>query len=528
MRAFPRPLGVAALVLAGLAPWGRAQEPTSAQEPPPAAQPAPELQEPRTEEPAPEVPVPPVSQTIRLSLEEARGVALDNDLRLAISAETADVARFQYAGSWGAFDPVATAAASVTDSEFQAQSTLSGATVLEENTINFSAGLFFPLITGGSFDVTFDTTNTETNNQFQLINPSTTDVLALSFRQPLLRGAGVRYATSLQREAELVWRQQTESYRVERQQLLLDVEQAYWELVASIEQLAVAEETLQLGRRQLEQNRRRLDAGVGTEVEVLQADANVARQIEQRLLRQVLVLEAADRLKGILWPGIDPKIWNAEIVPTTPLPDVQTRSLPTWEAALVVALEARPDLRRQRLEIDASEVRLARAASERKPLLDLLLSSRARGFSGDSSDAFESAVEFEFPSNTAQLSFSFPIGNRTASNAQRAARARLRSAHLDYDRIESFAASEVRATVRRVLYLAEAVRAGAKSAELARRQLEAEQARYDEGLSTNFQVLEFQQQLSEALFTETRARADFAKTLAEFLRAQGLLGEAVP
>ena len=42
------------------------------------------------------------------------------------------------------------------------------------------------------------------------------------------------------------------------------------------------------------------------------------------------------------------------------------------------------------------------------------------------------------------------------------------------------------------------------------RQLEAEQSRYREGLSTNFEVLSFQQQLAEALYSKNLARANLA------------------
>lgn len=467
----------------------------------------------------------PKGERMELTLEKAIEIALSNDLGLQIESINADIAGFDLAGSWGAFDPLLTATAAVTDSEFEANSSLTGARVLTDNTQEFSTNLAFPLTTGGTFDVGFNTINEKTNNSFQLVNPSTTDNLRVALRQPLLRGAWRDYATSLQQEADVSYHQELELYRQRRQELISAVHVAYWDVVAAIEQLGVADSTLNLGREQLDQNKRRLDAGVGTEVEVLQADANVAQRVEQRLLALVNVYAANDVLKAQLFPGTQKRTWELEIVPVTPLPEAVDWNVPPWEAALMVALEQRAELRQQRLEIDASEIRLARARSERKVGLDLALSSNSRGFDGDSADAFQTASSWEFPSNRAEIQFSAPLGNRLATNNERAARARSRSAHLVYDQRESEIAAEVREAVRQILYQAAAVKAATVSLELARRQLAAEEARYREGLSTTFQVLEFQRQLSEALSSERRARVNYAKARVALDKAEGVLGE---
>jgi outer membrane protein TolC len=310
-----------------------------------------------------------------------------------------------------------------------------------------------------------------------------------------------------------------------RQSLLFDVHTAYWDLVAAIEQEGVAQATLELGRQQLEQNQRRLAAGVGTEVEVLQAEANVALRVEERLLAEVNERSAQDKLKEILFPGTDKVSWDTRVAPVTALPESTPPTVPPWDQALGIALENRAELRQLRIEIEASEVRLSRTKSERMFDLDLQLDSTSRGFDGDSSKAFESATGFEFPANSAALVLSVPIGNRTAKNAERAARARGRIARLQYSQAESQIVGEVRTAVRQIVYSSEAVNATVKSLELARRQLTAEEARYREGLSTNFQVLEFQKQLAEALSAEKKARVAYAKAIAGLARAEGVLGE---
>jgi outer membrane protein len=463
----------------------------------------------RGQAPAQEAPAADTRAVLQLTLEDALSIALQADLGLAIEDTVVDASRHRYAGSWGAFDPVFTATGSISDSEFKASTTTQsgGGTpiVIEERNTDFGAGLDFPLTTGGTFALNFDSNANRSNSAAQISDESSTDVFALSYTQPLLRGAWRSYATSRQRQGELAWNEAREHHRQVRQELLLAVQNSYWDLVAALEQLKVADVTLGLGREQLDQNQRRLDAGVGTEVDVR---------------------AAADLLKASLFAN-DYKRWDVEIEPVTPLPLEFAITVVPWQAALSVALEQRPEVRQQRLAIERADIELVRARSEREPQLDLTLATFARGFDAKSDEAFESASTWEFPSNQASVTFSVPIFNRAGKNAERAARADLIRARLEADRVELTITAEVRDAVRQVEYQAEAVRAAQKSLELARRQLEAEEARYREGLSTTFQVLQFQQQLAEALSSEKRARADAVKAAAALAKAQGLT-EAPP
>jgi outer membrane protein TolC len=99
----------------------------------------------------------------------------------------------------------------------------------------------------------------------------------------------------------------------------------------------------------------------------------------------------------------------------------------------------------------------------------------------------------------------------------------MRAAQLQLENLETQALSEVRQALRDVQYQIEAVRAAEQSLVLARRQLEAEQARYEADLSTNFQVLEFQQSLIEADASARTSRVNYVKALTALEQAQGLI-----
>lgn len=465
-------------------------------------------------------------EVIGLSLEEALAIAVRRDLGLKLQELAAEIARHAYEGSYGAFDPFFATRAGYTDSETEAFSNLQGAAVIEEDTWSVDSSLVYPLSTGGDLSLNYLLAETETNSQLvQSAASATTDIISLNFNQPLLRGAGSTYTHSEQREADLGYRKELADYRLADIDLQRSVADAYWDLVASRAQLDVARESLALGEAQLDQNQRRLDAGVGTEVEVLQSEADLATRREDLIEREMTVKDAADLLKLRLFPGTNTIYWSAEIEPTTELPEIRIDDVPTWQSAAQVALQQRPDLARERLEIEAAEERLLRATSEQRPQLDFSVGSSARGFDASRENAFEDALGWDFPTHTAALTFSYPIGNHAAESAERAARAALRSARLVHDDLQSRIVAEVRLSQRRVLFAAEAVSAAETSVSLARRQLEAEEARFREGLATNFQVLEFQEDLTLAQFTLVQARATFVKARAALARAQGLQAE---
>ena len=466
---------------------------------------------------------------LELSLEDALRIAVENNLDLAVEALNTESAHFDALGSWGAFDPVLSVRGTLSQQEQEGTSSLSGAEVLEDDTQSFSTSILAPLTTGGNVSLSFDRTNSRTNNQFAAFDTSTIDVLTAAITQPLMRGSWRRFATTSQRESEVAYQRQVEREREVRDRLLLDVYHAYWDLVSAIEELGVRELAVQLGEEQLRQDRRRLEVGAGTEVDVLQAETNVAQQEETRIQAMFALRGAEDALRLLLFQ--DPSDegesfvdgWDWPITPSTRLPEVDQGVVEEldWHRSLRQAVDARAELAQARLQVDVAEIGVQRARSDKLPQLDLELSARGIGFDTSPSDAFESATSFEFPEYRGALVFSLPLRNRTASSAERSARAALRNARLAYDKAERAVLAEVRSAVRDVRHRSESVTAAKTSLELAQRRLDAEEARYEHGLSTTFQVLEFQKDLAETASSERAARAAYAKAWAALRHAAG-------
>lgn len=464
-----------------------------------------------------------------LSLQDALALALSNNLTLQRAIIESDAARFDARSSWGSFDWVLDLRASYTDSQSEGASSLFGGRVVSQTDSRVDLDLTKPLTTGGSFTFHFDSQLSQTDNQFSNAPELFQDSLRAAFSQPLLRGAGTDYATSNQREAEITEQRRLEDRRDARQLLLHDVEVAYWELVAALQQLEVAQSALELGRSQVSREEARIRAGDGTEVDVLQARTGVATRTETLLQAENDVAQRGDDLKRLVYADRDASLWTRPLQPTSELPSAEGElDLPHWQDAFQTALSRRPELRTARLDVDSSRIRLTRATSERLYGLDLELSVGSGAVDAAYPQALSDTVELQFPRYQAVLSYNMPLQNRTASNAERAARERLRGTQIALEEAEIMALSDVRRAIRDVRFSAQAVQAANQSAVLAQAQLDAEQKRLDADLSTTFQVLEFQQTLIEALSSKRRASANFATSLIGLRRAQGTVGELPP
>ena len=465
------------------------------------------------------------SSSLDLTLETAVELGLRSNLGLRKAVLEEQAASFDHLGSWGSFDWDLTTLLSYGESESPPSNSFDeGLTSIDSSMGVANMSLNRPLSTGGSFSLDFNTTSQVTNSSFAVGDEFNRSALGVTYVQPLLRGAWEDYATATQRERRLDWVTASEARRGERHALIESVHNAYWDLVAAREQWRVAASSLRLGLELVDKRNREWQAGVGTEVEVLQAEAETATRIEALLLAEKDLDSRADDLKLILLDEGEHALWDRTLMPTTGLPEtVSSEGVGDWADAFVTAIDLRSDLRQQRIAVERVHISMLRSRSERLSGLDLELQANSDGQSDSSSAAIDDTLAWEFPGWSAKLTWNMPIGNTTATRAAQAAETRMKIANLEYDRLEMSVRAEVRAAVRDLLYRTEAVRAAVSSLTLDRRQFEAEQLRYDEGLSTNYQVLEFQRDFVEARRNELQSRVEYVKAQARLLAVQGAL-----
>jgi len=124
-----------------------------------------------------------------------------------------------------------------------------------------------------------------------------------------------------------------------------------------------------------------------------------------------------------------------------------------------------------------------------------------------------------------QGAVAFPLQNRAATATSAEADLAVEQADLELRRLELQVWREVRGAARTLAAAAQRIEIAGVSGELAQRSLDAEQKRYENGLSTSFEVLQIQENLSEARSREVSAVVSYRRAETAYYRAIGRLLE---
>src|SRR5688572_32811659 len=103
-------------------------------------------------------------------------------------------------------------------------------------------------LTGGAVSVDFRNKRFETNSVFQLFDPQYTSELALTLTHPLLRNFGVGVNGLRIKAAQNNLQISKYQLRVVVTNLIVDVQQTYWDLVLGVNDLATRSEERRVGK----------------------------------------------------------------------------------------------------------------------------------------------------------------------------------------------------------------------------------------------------------------------------------------
>lgn len=486
-------------------------------------------------EAAPGLELSPAAGELRLSIEEAIAIALERNLDLLVSRNSYQDSVFGVQDARGFFDLQLTAGVSASDDESPTVSELEGAAVLVQEDQQWSLGLAQPTLIGGEASLDWVNSRFETNDEFAITNPAFRSGLTLGYTQPLLEGFGRTVA----RNEILVAQQNREIGRGEFEAQVIataqEVANAYWGLVEARQQLGVAQEALALAEELHEQNKIRVDVGTLAPLELVQSEAGVATQREEIIRARTAVGDAADQLRLLLNLEQGP-LWTAELIPETE-PSTEPIEI-DLQGALATARQDRAELAIQEASVEQARLGVAVARSFFRPRLDLNVSYTYSGVGGDVlnpetgevtpggfSDALDQVTGLDFPGWQVGLQFAYPLQNRSGRAQRASAEIAVDSAELLYEQLHQQVATEVRSAARNLESAWEQVESARASRRLQERSLEAEQKRFDNGMSTSFQVLQVQNELTAARSREVAATVGYNRAVIEYHRAVGELLE---
>jgi outer membrane protein TolC len=127
---------------------------------------------------------------------------------------------------------------------------------------------------------------------------------------------------------------------------------------------------------------------------------------------------------------------------------------------------------------------------------------------------------------SAGLTYRVPIGNRAAKANFAQARIRRERSQVDAENQSQTIRVQVRKAVRAVDSGIKRIEAARANVTLQAKKLDAEQKKYENGMSTSFEVLTFQNDLADAELRQIRAHLDYINALAGLEKSKGTLLES--
>ena len=485
----------------------------------------------------PTTPPPPPGTNVDLTLDEATTRALERNLDIAVERLNPQTFDFSIAALDASYLPTFTSNVGLRSQTQFPRSQTAGADMLTTETFTGNSGVAQNVKWGGgSFAVTFNNNRQKQTDLFATRNPVLNANVNAIYIQPLLRGFRIDGTRSQLQVTHLTQEMSEIALRGTIVRTLANVRNAYWDLVYAIEAADVAGRSLSLATKLVEDNRARVEVGAMAPLDVVQAQA------EEATRRQVLTRADAERrtaelaLKRLIVNGTDDPFWTAAINPVD-RPTYTTEAIDV-AGAVKQALTNRTDLQQSQKQLAANDISLRSLADQLLPALDLTSSYGLAGVGGPQfirqglggaiaqtipsgySDALRIISDRTAPTWNFALTLSYPIGSSPAEANLARARIQQRQTIAQSRQMELQIATEVTNAALQVEANREGLQAAAAARDLAQRRLDAEQSRFDVGLSTNFFVVQAQRDLRDAQNAELRALLDYRRAQVEFARVQ--------
>jgi len=475
------------------------------------------------------------SQTMRLSLDESIQLALQNNLDVEVQRFMPLIAGERETQAWGAYDPEFFAEFGYSDNTQPSAFILQGETlVVSERYDGFGGfrGLLPYLSSEYSFQ--FNGGRSTSNLPVQSFSPEYQSSFSLFLSQPLLRGLIWNEAWIRVKTTRIGYDESLENFRRQVMDTVQEVEDAYWILIATSEQLRVARKSLETANALLGQTEIQFEVGVVSKVEVVEAEAGVADRDFNLIAADNRYRTAQDRLINlVLGAGLtaDSKL---QIEPTDPPKDYVTYHVDA-ELATRRAFQQRPELKIADDAIERQKLQLKFAKNERLPGLNLQFTYGNRGLAGRQNPlAPPVAVEGSFGDTlddfltssaadqiSARAVLTIPIPNTAARSQVSQSELALRRATVDKRRLEQSIILEIRKAVRDLTSSQEGIEAAQRASAASAEQLRAERIRLEYGESTPFDVLLREENFVEAESREIDAIRLYRTSVTGLSRAQG-------
>jgi outer membrane protein len=503
--------------------------------------PAPQLPQAAQPPPRPAPGAAPTS-TIRLTADEAVRLALENNLGIQTERLTPQLRTLAVSQALAAYTPEVFGSTLKTSNTSPPTDFLSrGVAVTTSSNFSGSAGVrqFLPWF-GTQYSVGLSGLRAASNSPRNPFAPQLGSDLDFNVTQPLLRG----FKIDQLRQSVLQNRKQLEIADVQLAQRITNtsrnVRHLYYNLLLSVSSATVAQGSLELARQLLKNNERRVEVGTMAPIDIVEAQAEVARNEETVIVRQAQIQAAEDALRTQILNPSQPDFWTTKLEPAEQ-PALSPRPV-DQEAAVKNALSNRTDLMVLRKQIESVDLDVKFAQNQKLPALNLSAAYGTTGVGGllrefggedengnpriisESQRSFRDVLGDVFGNDFRSWSFSvnvsYPLGTSQADAGLAASRLERQQAGVSLRQLELEITRQVREAARDISTTLQRVAATRNARELMERRLEAENKRLAVGLADTFRLFQAQRDLDFAKQSELAAIIDYNRALIDLEAVQ--------
>jgi outer membrane protein len=482
-------------------------------------------------------PVEPGSAIRDLSLQQAIDVALENNLALKVQKMNPQIQDYALVQARAAFRPTMQSTFQQSSSSQVSTNANEGVSMVTNRSQNYSTSFSQNLTRfGGNYSAQYSTRRS-TNNTLNNLRPlQYTGSTSFNYSQPLLANFKIDDRRNALR-TQAVQRQIVDiQLQTTIENTKANVRSAYWALRRTIEQVEIQRRALELASRLLTDNRTKVEIGTMAPIDLFQNEASVASNEQALINAQINFRNSEMSFKQLLASGTDDPIYGQTINPTEQVPALEqvTVDIP---GAVKTALDLRTDLTQQRKSLEVSVFNLEVTKNSTKPTLTLNTGYTLSGTGGDSyfsvnqqraglnqesgyGDVLRNIYQINQPQWNLSLNFNYPLGmvSQKASYARAQIQFQQSQASLKAQELAVF--TDVTTAGLAVQNTWQQLNAARKSREAAEKQAEAEQTRFDNGMSNNYNIALAQNDLTSRRLSELNAIIGYVNAIADFEKAQ--------
>jgi outer membrane protein TolC len=192
------------------------------------------------------------------------------------------------------------------------------------------------------------------------------------------------------------------------------------------------------------------------------------------------------------------------------------------QESIATALADRPEYTQAKLDLQNSDISIKVAKNQRLPILDLQGSYSLNGLGDGLDEPLSQVGSADYGSWFVGLALRMPLGERGARAELQKSQYEKEQKLLTLKALEQKIIAEVRGAVRQLETDRKRITATKVAEDLARQVLLAEEKKYRLGLSTSYEVLQFQASLATATKNRLSAVVDYRKSIVNLYKALGV------